>query len=366
MKIFVFSDGVRHGCYVYREEIPLEALERRGHHIEGGLIRPDEDQSVADCDLFIIPRFLAGDYPLVVDEIQRNGKPLVYEMDDAGDLFERHHTSYFQVRNLLPSYYFLIREADLVTTTTEQLAQHFRSLGAKRVEVLPNCPPPGAMARATAPPINDVVRIGYVGWTAHLVDAAFWLEIMAALRQVRTDFVPVLFGVAAEGDTGVEWMEKCKTAVNTNPLPNTEFGQALMAFRSAWLKIKDVLEWQSMVKIDTYAPTLAGLKLDIGCAVLHDTPFNRCKSCVKFYDYAQAGAVTIASDVLPYSAEPMIRAPNTLDAWVRMLSLLMDSREHRHMRWREQRDWIAHHRDADTWAITREAVYDLLLKGQLV
>lgn len=363
MKIFVFSDGVRHGCYIYREEVPLEALERRGHTVLGGLMTNPingADANVSDADLFIMPRFLHGDYPLVVDEIQRAGKPIVYEMDDAADLFERYHTSYFQVRNMLPSYYFMLQQADLVTTTTEYLAQHLRSLGARRVEVLPNCPPPNVPW--VDPPNNLIVRIGYTGWTAHMLDAAFWLECMAALREQRQDFVPVLFGIANTSDPdGEAWMEKCRLAVNANPLPNAEFGQALQTFRRSWLKVRDVLEWTHMVPVDEYWTTLAGLKLDIGCAPLLDTPFNRCKSAVKFYDYATAGAVTVASNILPYSREPMIQIPNSVDDWVRALSRLMDSRASRLAHLSDQRAWIRIHRNPDTWAAHREALYSSLL-----
>lgn len=371
MRIYVFSDGVRHGCFVYREEIPLEALERRGHTVVGGL--PPNAQLTAqlpeggcamDCDLFVFPRLAALDYPLVVDEIQRAGKPLVYEMDDAADLFERFHTSYYQVKNLLPSYYFFLHQANLVTTTTDHLAAHFRMLGAKHVVVLPNCPAPSAWAPAR-PRRPGPLRIGYTGWTAHILEAAYWMEIMAALRQVRQDFVSVLFGISNTSDTGPQWMEKTKAAVLQNPAPNQDFGASLSHFRQAYARVRPYLEWHSMTPVDDYATTLADLHLDIGCAVLHDTPFNRCKSCIKFYDYAQAGCVTIASDVLPYSTEPMLTVPNTVDAWVRMLCLLMDNAHHRQQRLDEQRTWIQAHRNPETWAGVREDAYAALLAPQL-
>lgn len=361
MKIFVFSDGVRHGCYIFREEIPLEALERRGHIITGGLEKPnDANNQLADVDLFVFPRLAAADYPLVLDEIRYNGKPFVYEMDDAADLFERYHTSYFQVRNLLPSYYYLLREADCVTTTTEHLAQHFRSLGAKNVVVLPNCPDFRTWTEIR-PPSREKIRIGCVGWTAHILDAAMWLDIIDALHRLRQDFTPVLFGISTPKTTGTEWMEKSKDAVNSNPIPNYEFGQSLLQFRRSWTKVKDYLEWHSMVNIDQYWAKLNDLRLDIGCAPLLDTPFNNCKSCVKFYDYAGAGAVTVASEVLPYTQEPCITVPNTVDSWVRMLSLLMDSYLHRTQRLQEQREWIRKHRDPEKWADVRERLYQSLI-----
>jgi hypothetical protein len=368
MKIFVFSDGVRHGCYVYREEIPLEALERRGHLIDGGcppgseLLRTkfSDGGSVAHCDLFVFPRLAALDYPLVIDDLKRNGKPVVYEMDDAADLYERFHTSYFQVRNLLPSYYFFLHEADLVTTTTDTLAEHFRSLGAKRVVVLPNCPVHSAWPELR-PMHREPVRIGYTGWTGHMLEASFWMEVMAALRQIRTDFIPVLFGISTPSDTGPQWLKKCHQAVNQNPIPNYDFGQVLHEFEQSYRKVANYMEWHSMTDVDAYWNKLWDLRIDIGCAPLLDTAFNRCKSPVKFYDYAGAGAVTLASDVLPYSTEPILTVPNQVDAWVRMLSLLIDNAQHRQLRLQEQRAWIRENRDPDKWAIVREQAYESLL-----
>lgn len=361
MQIFVFSDGKRHGCYVYREEIPLEALERRGHVIDGGLHPPKN--YLGDNDLFIFPRFAGMDYPLVADDLKRNGKPLVYEMDDAADLFERHHTSYFQVRNLLPSYYYFLREAEMVTTTTPQLAEHLRTLGAKNVVVLPNCPAPTPWAPLRPRDTKAKVRIGYTGWTAHMLEAAFWMEVMAALRQLRQDFTPVLFGVSTPKSlNGPNWIAKCYEAVNQNPIPNQDFGEALATFERAYAQVAPFLEWHPMTEgYDDYHSTLDHLRLDIGCAPLLDTPFNRCKSCVKFYDYAGAGALTVASDVLPYNTEPTILVPNQIDAWVRMLSLQMDSLPYRLQKTEDQRAWIRRERDADKWAVTREAAYLSLL-----
>jgi hypothetical protein len=361
MKIHVFSDGVRHGCFVYREEIPLEALERRGHTVSGGLKYREESGNLMDCDLFILPRFLHGDYPLVADEIKRCGKPLVYEIDDAADLFERFHTSYFQVRNMLPSYYYMLQEADLVTTTTETLAAHLRCLGARNVVVLPNCPLTQSWPEVPVRRRPGPIRIGYTGWTAHILEAAFFCEIMAALRQIRQDFIPILYGIATTSDTGVEWIKKARDAVNANPIPNREFGESLVDFVGSFQKVRPYLQWKSMTTVDEYFDTLRGLDLDIGCAVLHDTPFNRCKSCIKFYDYAGAGCVTLASEVLPYTTEPCITVPNTLDAWVRMLSLLMDSEVHRRTRLEEQRQWIRVNRNPDFWAVVREEAYQALL-----
>ena len=47
--------------------------------------------------------------------------------------------------------------------------------------------------------------------------------------------------------------------------------------------------------------------------------------------------------------------------WVRTLSLLIDNALHRQLRLADQREWITAHRNAETWAATREAMYESLV-----
>ena len=74
-------------------------------------------------------------------------------------------------------------------------------------------------------------------------------------------------------------------------------------------------EFQPHVAASEYAATLCELRLDIGIAPLADTAFNRNKSSIKYYEYGMSGAVTVASNVLPYSAEVPILYDNTRNAW---------------------------------------------------
>ncbi len=50
-----------------------------------------------------------------------------------------------------------------------------------------------------------------------------------------------------------------------------------------------------------YARALASLAPDIGLAPLADTPFNRCKSAVKWLEYSALGAAGIYQDLPPYA-----------------------------------------------------------------
>jgi hypothetical protein len=70
------------------------------------------------------------------------------------------------------------------------------------------------------------------------------------------------------------------------------------------------------------------VRWDIALAPLMDTPFNRCKSDLKYLDYAAVGAAGIYSRVAPYQAgirhlETGWLADNTPAAWVEALDGLI-------------------------------------------
>jgi hypothetical protein len=60
-------------------------------------------------------------------------------------------------------------------------------------------------------------------------------------------------------------------------------------------------EYVESVPFAAFPATLARLHLDIGLAPLVDTPFNRCKTNLKWLEFSALAVPTIASDVEPYS-----------------------------------------------------------------
>src|SRR5262249_2438904 len=100
------------------------------------------------------------------------------------------------------------------------------------------------------------------------------------------------------------------------------------------------------VKVTEHAQKVCDLKLDVGIAPLVDNTFNHNKSCIKFYEFAMSGAVTVASHVLPYSTEVPITAKNNREGWKTKLEMLLTS--DREAIQREQRDWVMTHRNIET------------------
>ena len=76
---------------------------------------------------------------------------------------------------------------------------------------------------------------------------------------------------------------------------------------------------------------LASRPNTIALIPLDDNKFNRCKSAIKYFDYALAGVPCICSDVVPYRpviepGETGLLCANTRQAWVSAVrSLVQDS-----------------------------------------
>jgi hypothetical protein len=92
-----------------------------------------------------------------------------------------------------------------------------------------------------------------------------------------------------------------------------------------------------------HARKVSELALDVGIAPLSDHQFNHHKSCIKYYEYAMSGAITIASHVLPYSIEVPITAKNRRESWKEKLEYTLTT--DRAPLLQAQRDWVLAHRN---------------------
>jgi hypothetical protein len=93
--------------------------------------------------------------------------------------------------------------------------------------------------------------------------------------------------------------------------------------------------------------TLSKCDLDIGLAPLEDTSFNAGKSCVKYYEYASVGTVTLASNVQPYSDEVNYLTKNTFKDWYNKLEKLITDVEFRKKILAKQQTWVKENRSIE-------------------
>lgn len=159
------------------------------------------------------------------------------------------------------------KKADLVTTTTDILAESLRKVNPN-VAVLPN------LVDFSAYPVCELVkkeiRIGWQGGSSHYED--LWI-IVEPMRQILEKYPNVKF---------IYWGD--------------------MRMAGVFKKFpQDRVEFHPWVSYVAYPYKLATVNLDIGLCPLSDNVFNRNKSAIKYFEYSVVGASTIATDIPPYS-----------------------------------------------------------------
>ncbi len=338
MNIFLLTE-TKSGCYKWRASIPAKYLRRRGHKVQMFDMSGGAQYEAPDVMVFYRAHFQEG--VKIVDWCKRKGVRVIFDTDDALDLVPPENLNYQIVRPRLDLYQTMLSAADLVTTTTDTLAAHLRRSNPN-VTVIPNSVDPEEWpGRAPAQPGSGPVRIGWTGSPTHFADLAVALDAVRELQK-KHDFVLVLQGLCLESTLD----ELCQVllAKHGKQFFETAFGHSFKHFMTKLAGIR--YEFHPTVPVADHAAKVCELALDIGIAPLADTPFNRHKSCIKFYEYAMAGAVTVASRVVPYSEEVSLAAKNNREAWKQRLESALNG--DRTSLWREQRDWVLAHRNIET------------------
>lgn len=153
--------------------------------------------------------------------------------------------------------------ADAVTTTTETLAKTL-SPYSNNIHVLPNYID---MDRWDLPHLENTtgrIRIGWAGSITHIEDMKL---IEKPIRKICREYPSVQ--LVFVGDPRIAEIFK--------GLP---------------------VEIQLGVPFEAWPAKLRSLRLDIGLAPLKDTPFNRCKSNIKWIEYAIAGIPGVFSPLV--------------------------------------------------------------------
>jgi hypothetical protein len=173
------------------------------------------------------------------------------------------------------------------------------------------------------------------------VDLGVALDAIQKLQK-KYPFTFVLQGICNE--TSLDELRDILVARWGKAYFQSPLGRPMKQFLDKMFGIR--YEFHPNVPVDRHAQKVCDLALDIGIAPLTGDRFNQNKSCVKFYEYAMSGAVTVASKVLPYSTEVPITAKNNRDSWIAQLESVLNA--DRSMLCREQRDWVLTHRNIQT------------------
>lgn len=251
----------------WRLEGPFKYLQRLGH--EAIIFDTGITEEIAQwADLYVLHGCVDKDGIALLHAYQQErGKRLVVDVDDMLEVED--HNPYkvdHEVYQAAAVVRATISVADLVTTTTRRL-QHYLTPLTNRTIVLPNLLD---LERwdvvRPRPQASETVRVGWAGSITHYEDLAM---IAPAITRLAAQYPQVRLVLV--GDTRLKELFP-KTRVEVMP----------------------------GVPFDVWPAKLAGLGFDIGLAPLRDTPFNRCKSNIKWLEYAIAKIPGVYSPI-PYN-----------------------------------------------------------------
>jgi len=326
------------GCYFYRNFIPGRQLKKKGHVVREAVLGSSiTDELLNYPDVVIFSRTYAVDPLAVMRKFKKANKRVIYEVDDCLWEVNPDNPSAAVATEQRHQYETLMKEVDAITTTTEILKKKLSKLN-KNIFVCPNGIDLDYFKER--PHENKQLVIGYAGAASHWADLQLTTQVLADLQK-KHKFQFVILGMT--GAPIDDEMYGYDQIINRGLQPEKN------AYMKAALKWYDIVKKMDFMHIPFFSPELYGMALqrcdmDIGIAPLKDNDFNHSKSCVKFYEYATLGTVTIASKVLPYKNEVNYLAKNTYKSWYKKLEKLIVDKPFREKLLKEQRRFVRENR----------------------
>lgn len=278
--------NLKGGCEYVRHEVPFTTLQKRGHYVKMNFPVHRMDFQIA-----ILSRAISKQLFEILMKMKAIGMQIIYDTDDL--LFELEPDNPFYSDQASIKAVQMTRQIismmDMVTVTTEALKREISAYYDGPVKVLPNCVKPEDWKERSR--TSKKLRIGYTGSASHYREFNFLVPIIKRLQK-RHDFEFHLFGLfdkPADIQAGID----LKVEKNTVWKDHMRETQNL-------IKDFDFVHHPFVSKIEDYRAKLSELDLDIGLAPLFDTKFNRCKSNLKYLEYAMVGTAPIVSDIETY------------------------------------------------------------------
>jgi hypothetical protein len=333
--LYVNNTKSANPSFVFRNQIPAKALQELGHKVH--CRTSDTNIEIDDYSIIVFNRFYEGTMAKYVEFLKSIGKTIIYESDDNYEGIDESH-AFMKIKDIaILSSRELIQLADGITVSTPELKAEIHNFyPEKDIYVVPNALELDEYKKRKGG--NKKLRIGFQGSNIHVQDLLIVIDAIAELQK-EYGFEFVIFGI---DDTPFKDLNKfC-----------VEYKDKKWKWMEDFPKLYEKLEQMEYTHIKTvefekYREKLSELNLDIGIAPLTDNRFNRSKSCLKFYEYAAVGTVTLASKVLPYTLEmddeDLVK--NRHDKWVSRLRKLITDEAYRQERLYSQEAWVNENRD---------------------
>ena len=291
-----------------------------------------DDRVFQGADLVVVQRFFPhAETSALLNLLLGSPVPVIYDLDDLLTEIPRTSPCRKLGRYCGPHILDTIRRADMVTVSTENLAQYYADLNP-RIRVLPNLVDPRLFLPVRRSP-RPFVRILYSGTPTHEQDLR---GIEVALLELKQRFG--------------ERLRFCFMGCVTRELaamPKTE-----------------LVEMQA--DYSTYGTMLSHCDADLAIVPLGNHRFNRCKSNIKWLEYSACKIPAVYSDIPPY--RDCIEGDGTgllvsedPAAWVEAISCLVEKPDlRRELAERAHREVLAHYSLASEAVRFREAYSEVI------
>ncbi len=356
MKVYFTNNGLD-GCYNVRCLFPLQENGWDGDRTTMALQRISAEQkakAVVDADVVVFHRPEQEEHLVMARALKQAGKKIVFDNDDTykdDNLFK--FTEFMNEEKVKSGLDILnknidtfIKEADLITCTTEFLKKEYEKINPN-VVVLPNTVDPFYYPE---PKRNetDIVRIGITGSVGVTADVEVLKPIIEHYQhdpRVRL----VLLSLPPEGNNDI-------------------YKKLYVDEYAFWNKVN--VEWHSFVKSDVYYEYLNDLKLDMVIIPRADSYFNRCKSNLKFIESSMLETPVIGQsfptgdspyEVNPEDAKHLLLATDTA-SWIEQIEKLIADKDLRQSIGKKAREYVEEKYSIENNARLWKEAYESLIK----
>lgn len=245
--------------------LPVLQLQTRGHTLclgmQGEQLR---HEALHGCDVVHIYRYHDRRTRRLAEKLRAAGTAIVWDNDDdLSNIPGERRKGALHSQQARADMSAMVRLADVVTTPSRTLAEHYREWGAEHTEVVENFLPADYAVGAPVSASSGVT----IGWTAagehrfdllHLGLREILLELLDARPELRVASIGIDLG-----------------------LPRDRY------------RHYPILQYPDLARhVATF---------DVGIAPIADVAFNRARSNVKVKEYAAVGVPWLASPIGPYA-----------------------------------------------------------------
>ena len=297
MKILAFTNGS--DSKWWRLESPARLINKKTRH----QVVVKDKWGWFDCLKDSSYRVLVGQTfisPKMVTFLQARKIKVIYELDDAISDYDEKRVVLSKVfRNLSKVDLFeTIKRCDAVTVTTKNIKKQVRQFYTGPIYILPNYIDLDWWGKPPRKSRGKKVKIGWFGSTSH------WEDLERILKP------------AIE-----EVLSKFKNAVFFTHSFSKEIFKNIDKKRITFIDPCRIDEWKKFLKQSNW---------DIAVSPLIKDTFNSCKSPIKYFEFSAIKAPGVYS---PTAYKGVVKhqktgfIANSLDEWVKYLSLLIENQE---------------------------------------